>query len=278
MSMLILGLVIFLGMHSVRIFVPDWREKQVARLGVLPWKGLYATVSIIGFVVLIWGFGLARQHPALLYIPPMWLRHLNALFTLVAFVLLAAAYVPPQPDQGQTGSPDAAGGQGVGSRPPAGHRHAARRGAVRRAAGMGHRAVRRIAPTRSPHRHDLSRRHPARGCDDRADRRGGLGDIRILVAPGADRREPDGLRFRPPTLLDIANNGTALPLVFCFGHQTARFQGCQLPQPRFGGWARAGSSRQAPHQSHDQHDDRHRHGQHDNQNQQVPDAVKSHVQ
>ncbi|PTE47853.1 NnrU family protein, partial [Staphylococcus epidermidis] len=42
----------------------------------------------------IWGFGLARQHPALLYVPPMWLRHLNALFTLVAFVLLAAAYVP----------------------------------------------------------------------------------------------------------------------------------------------------------------------------------------
>jgi uncharacterized membrane protein len=105
MSMLILGLVIFLGMHSVRIFVPDWREKQVARLGVLPWKGLYATVSIIGFVVLIWGFGLARQHPALLYVPPMWLRHLNALFTLVAFVLLAAAYVPRNRIKARLGHP-----------------------------------------------------------------------------------------------------------------------------------------------------------------------------
>ncbi|TAM21032.1 MAG: NnrU family protein [Rhodanobacter sp.] len=105
MSMLILGLVIFLGMHSVRIFVPDWREKQVARLGVLPWKSLYATVSIIGFVVLIWGFGLARQHPALLYIPPMWLRHLNALFTLVAFVLLAAAYVPRNRIKARLGHP-----------------------------------------------------------------------------------------------------------------------------------------------------------------------------
>jgi len=94
MSVLIFGLAIFLGMHSLRIFVPAWRERQVARLGLLPWKGLYSAVSVAGLAAIIWGFGLARQHPALLYVPPMWLRHLNALFTLVAFVLLATAYVP----------------------------------------------------------------------------------------------------------------------------------------------------------------------------------------
>ena len=105
MSVLIFGLVIFLGMHSLRIFVPDWRERQIARLGLLPWKGLYATVSVIGFVVLVWGFGLARQHPALLYVPPMWLRHLNALFTLAAFVLLAAAYVPRNRIKARLGHP-----------------------------------------------------------------------------------------------------------------------------------------------------------------------------
>jgi uncharacterized membrane protein len=49
---------------------------------------------LLGFVMLCWGFGLARQQPVLLYVPPMALRHLNALFTLVAFVLIAAAYVP----------------------------------------------------------------------------------------------------------------------------------------------------------------------------------------
>ncbi|TPG11585.1 NnrU family protein [Rhodanobacter glycinis] len=94
MTTLILGLLIFLGIHSLRIFANDWRNRQQARLGELPWKGLYSLASIIGFVLIVWGFGLARQHPVLLYVPPLALRHLNALFTLAAFVLVAAAYVP----------------------------------------------------------------------------------------------------------------------------------------------------------------------------------------
>lgn len=94
MTILILGLLIFLGIHSLRLFANDWRNRQQARLGELPWKGLYSLASIIGFVLIVWGFGLARQHPVLLYVPPLPLRHLNALFTLVAFVLVVAAYVP----------------------------------------------------------------------------------------------------------------------------------------------------------------------------------------
>jgi uncharacterized membrane protein len=94
MSVLILGLVLFLGLHSLRIFADGWRTRQIGRLGLKRWKGLYALFAIIGFVLICWGFGLARQHPVLLYVPPMWLRHLNALFTLVAFVLFAAARVP----------------------------------------------------------------------------------------------------------------------------------------------------------------------------------------
>ncbi|WP_329742302.1 NnrU family protein [Dyella sp. A6] len=94
MWMLILGLLIFLGLHSVRIFADGWRTRQIARLGPLRWKAVYSVLAIAGFVLICWGFGLARQHPVLLYAPPAWLRHLNALFTLVAFVLLAAARVP----------------------------------------------------------------------------------------------------------------------------------------------------------------------------------------
>ena len=94
MPVLILGLLIFLGMHSLRIFANDWRDRQIARLGTKRWKGLYALVSIIGFVLICWGFGLARQHPVPLYVPPLPLRHLNALFTLIAFVLFFAARVP----------------------------------------------------------------------------------------------------------------------------------------------------------------------------------------
>ena len=94
MLVLILGLVLFLGIHSLRIFADDWRGRQIARMGLMRWKVLYAAVAIAGFVLLCWGFGLARQQPVLLYVPPLWLRHLNALFTLVAFVLFIAARVP----------------------------------------------------------------------------------------------------------------------------------------------------------------------------------------
>ncbi|HEY1589873.1 MAG TPA: NnrU family protein [Rhodanobacter sp.] len=94
MPVLILGLLIFLGMHSLRIFASDWRNRQIARLGAKRWKGLFALISVIGFVLICWGFGLARQHPVPLYVPPPALRHLNALFTLVAFVLFFAARVP----------------------------------------------------------------------------------------------------------------------------------------------------------------------------------------
>src|SRR3569832_90400 len=94
MRLLIVGLIVFLGLHSLRIVADGWRGRQVARFGEGPWKGVYSVISIAGFVLLIWGFGVARHEPVPLYAPPAALRHANALFTLVAFVLLAAAYVP----------------------------------------------------------------------------------------------------------------------------------------------------------------------------------------
>lgn len=94
MGMLVLGLVLFLGAHSVRIFADNARTRAIARLGEMGWKGLYSVVSLIGFGLIIWGFAQARQQPVVLWSPPAMLKHLNSLFTLLAFVLLAAAYVP----------------------------------------------------------------------------------------------------------------------------------------------------------------------------------------
>ncbi|HET6431397.1 NnrU family protein [Dyella sp.] len=105
MAMLILGLLLFLGVHSIRVFADAWRTRRIGRLGLKRWKGLYALVSIAGFVLLVWGFGLARQHPVVVWVPPLALRHLNALFTLVAFVLLAAAYVPGNAIKARIGHP-----------------------------------------------------------------------------------------------------------------------------------------------------------------------------
>jgi uncharacterized membrane protein len=104
MFVLVLGLIIFLGLHSIRIVADDWRTRQVARLGN-GYKGIYSIVSIIGLLLIIWGFGLARQHPVVVYLPPLWLRHLNGLFMLVALIFFAAARVPRNHIKAKFGHP-----------------------------------------------------------------------------------------------------------------------------------------------------------------------------
>jgi len=91
---LLIGIFLFLGAHSVRIWADPWRDRMLARLGEARWKGLYALTSAIGLGLLIWGFGLARQEPVQLWIPPNGMRHLASVLMLGSFVLLAAAYVP----------------------------------------------------------------------------------------------------------------------------------------------------------------------------------------
>jgi len=94
MLVLVIGLVLFLGVHSVRIVSDPWRSQMLARMGEGAWKGLYSLVSVIGLALIVWGYGLARQQPVVLWMPPVGMRHAAALLTLVAFVLLVAAYVP----------------------------------------------------------------------------------------------------------------------------------------------------------------------------------------
>jgi uncharacterized membrane protein len=94
MTLLILGLLIFLGVHSVSIVAPSWRDAQAARLGEMPWKGVYTLLSIVGFALLVIGYGQARQAPVVLYAPPVALRHVALLLMLPVFVLLLAAYLP----------------------------------------------------------------------------------------------------------------------------------------------------------------------------------------
>lgn len=94
MIYLIAGLVLFLGVHSVRIVADDWRTTRIAGMGANAWKGLYSIASIIGFMLVVYGYGLSRQTPINLWLPPLWTRHVTALLTLPIFILLAAAYVP----------------------------------------------------------------------------------------------------------------------------------------------------------------------------------------
>lgn len=94
MTMLLLGLVLFLGIHSVAIVAPRARDVWAQRWGEMPWKGFYSMVSLVGFALIVWGYGLARQQPVVLYSMPSGFRHLAALLMLPVFVLLFAAYLP----------------------------------------------------------------------------------------------------------------------------------------------------------------------------------------
>ena len=109
MRYLILGLLVFLGGHSVRIVAEDWRTAQIARFGALGWKALYALLAGFGFALLVWGYGTARAEPVLLWSAPDWTHHLTIALMLPAFVLISAAYVPGNRIKAGIGHPMAAG-------------------------------------------------------------------------------------------------------------------------------------------------------------------------
>ena len=94
MTLLALGLVVFLGVHSIAIVANPWRDGVARRLGELPWKGLYAVISIVGFVLMVRGYAAARLAPHPLWVPPVATRHVAALLMLPVFPLLFAAYLP----------------------------------------------------------------------------------------------------------------------------------------------------------------------------------------
>ena len=91
MSLLIIGLIIFLGSHSCRIFAEPWRNHMIDRLGEVKWKGLYTIISIIGLVLVVIGYGQARQTPVVLWQPATYLTHIAILLNLVAFIFLAGS-------------------------------------------------------------------------------------------------------------------------------------------------------------------------------------------
>ena len=70
MAILIIGIVVFLGVHSVRIAAPGYRDAMIARLGEGGWKGIYSAISLVGFVLIVWGYGMARLDPVVLWVSP----------------------------------------------------------------------------------------------------------------------------------------------------------------------------------------------------------------
>lgn len=109
MALLVLGVLLFLGVHSVRIVADGWRTSLLSRLGEARWKGLYSLLSAVGLGLIIWGYGSARMDPVVIWVPPFWTRHAAALLTLPAFILIVAAYVPGNHLKARIGHPMVAG-------------------------------------------------------------------------------------------------------------------------------------------------------------------------
>lgn len=103
MTVLMLGLIVFLGVHSVQIYAGDWRRRQIAGIGELKWKGIYSLLSLIGLLLIIWGYG--QTQAVLLWSPPVWTRHLAMLLMIPAFMLLVATYLPDSRIKSAVGHP-----------------------------------------------------------------------------------------------------------------------------------------------------------------------------
>lgn len=94
MTLLIAGLILFLGPHSVSIVAPAWRDRVAGRWGVFPWQALYSVVAITGFVLIIKGYGGARTDAVHLYSAPHWSYIPAVLLQVFVFPLLLATYLP----------------------------------------------------------------------------------------------------------------------------------------------------------------------------------------
>ena len=94
MAILVLGIIIFLGMHLIRVVAPGLWASVIESRGKGTWMGIYAILSLIGLCLIIYGFGQARGETGMLYNPPVFLRHIALLLMLFAFVFLAAGFLP----------------------------------------------------------------------------------------------------------------------------------------------------------------------------------------
>lgn len=105
MWLLIIGLALFLGVHSINLIAPTWRLHQIEKIGLTPWKAVYALLSLVGFVLIVMGYQAARLSSGYIWFAPGWTQHITALLMLVAFVFLVATYIKDSKIKARVGHP-----------------------------------------------------------------------------------------------------------------------------------------------------------------------------
>lgn len=94
MAVLVVGIILFLGLHLLRVFAPGFRQSMVDRMGASTWRGVYSVLSILTLILLIYGFSIARYQTTVLYSPPVWVAHITITLMLIALICLAASLLP----------------------------------------------------------------------------------------------------------------------------------------------------------------------------------------
>ncbi len=93
MTQLLIGLVLFFGLHSVSIVAGGWRDRMAAS-SPIGWRLAYSLLSVVGLVLIVRGYGELRMTPTVLYTTPYWMRYVSAVLLLPVFILFLAPYFP----------------------------------------------------------------------------------------------------------------------------------------------------------------------------------------
>jgi uncharacterized membrane protein len=94
MTQLLSGLVLFIGVHSISVVAWRWRDRVVERIGLAPWQGIFALISITGLVLIVTGYSELRGRTEILYLLPRWVHAVSTTLMLPVFPLLLGAYLP----------------------------------------------------------------------------------------------------------------------------------------------------------------------------------------
>lgn len=94
MTLMIIGLILFLGIHSTRIFFEPVRVWAINTFGAGMWRAIYTILSVAGLILIVIGFNPAAAEAGVVWVPPFALLHVSALLTLLAFIFVAAAQLP----------------------------------------------------------------------------------------------------------------------------------------------------------------------------------------
>lgn len=93
MELLLVGLAIFFGIHLLPM-VPPLRTAIVGKVGEMPYKSLFALISLVGLVCIV--MGKAQAPFEILWFPDIWWVEGSKMLMLPAFVLVVSAYVPSE--------------------------------------------------------------------------------------------------------------------------------------------------------------------------------------